>query len=326
LLRSVLTDDFARIAADDYPAASLGIYKLMPRLLEHLDGHGQLSAGVRAVHFLTVKEGDQCVITLIYDEPLKDSWREAARALMVAMGSGVSVQGRSKGRHLVEGSGAVMERLSVENGPSCRIVVYKQVEGSFSNPNPHVNEKVLSWLSSSADAISAYEGATDTHSHNPAALTLLELYCGNGNHTCALACKFRRIVGVEINPILCQAADENLRLNGIENVQIFCSPSAAFCSSMLREKRLVSAAHDGHGADVEFDSVLVDPPRAGLDEPTVQAVTHYAHILYISCGPDALKRDLNLLCRTHQVIRFAAFDHFPFTRHIESAVYLRRRR
>ena len=75
----------------------------------------------------------------------------------------------------------------------------------------------------------------------------------------------------------------------------------------------------------DFDSVLVDPPRSGLDASTRRAVATYTHILYISCGPDALKRDLEALASTHEVERFAAFDHFPYTRYVESAVYLRRR-
>lgn len=261
----------------------------MPQLLAHLSSDRDLSDGVRAVHFLTVKEGDQCVITLIYESPLKDSWSSAAKTLIAALGSGISIQGRSKGRLLAEGSGSVVERLSLHDNST---VWYKQVEGSFSNPNPDVNEKVLSWLCGCADAISSYEclhtsGTANTYSRDTA-LTLLELYCGNGNHTCALARKFRRIVGVEINPVLCQAADENLRLNRVENVRIFCSPSAAFCRRTLREKRLGSASgmreEQGQAEDLEFDSVLVDPPRAGLDEPTLEAVALYTHILYVSCG------------------------------------------
>jgi hypothetical protein len=98
-------DNCPTLLADVYPAATLGIYLLMPRLLAYLNGDALvLTDGVRAVHFLTVKDGSQCVVTLIYDKPLPDSWSAAAQALMDALGSGVSVQGRSKGKHMMVGS------------------------------------------------------------------------------------------------------------------------------------------------------------------------------------------------------------------------------
>ena len=67
----------------------------------------------------------------------------------------------------------------------------------------------------------------------------------------------------------------------------------------------------------------MDPPRAGLDEATCRHVKRYPWILYVSCGPDALKRDLKRLGRTHAVVKAALFDHFPRTPHLETAVLLR---
>jgi tRNA/tmRNA/rRNA uracil-C5-methylase (TrmA/RlmC/RlmD family) len=241
------------------------------------------------VHFLTVKDGGKCVVTLIYDKPLPEAWPAAARALVAALGDGISVQGRSKGKCLIEGCEYVTERLSLpEIEGVCRgwggHVMYQQVEGSFSNPNPAVNEKVLGWLCQCVDLVCAWERCheheatgdaqtcartdplpcdvrRDPFTGNAAAAAhpslkssrpragevLLELYSGNGNHTCVLARKFRRVVAVEINPVLCEAAEANLRLNGVTNVVVYCSPSASFCRHVVQAKRLPVRRSGGDG-------------------------------------------------------------------------------
>ncbi|MDX1398540.1 MAG: tRNA (uridine(54)-C5)-methyltransferase TrmA, partial [Oceanospirillum sp.] len=70
---------------------------------------------------------------------------------------------------------------------------------------------------------------------------------------------------------------------------------------------------------------LVDPPRAGLDENTVQQIAQYDNIIYVSCNPDTLHENMQVLNKTHKVVRFAMFDQFPYTHHIESGVFMVRR-
>jgi tRNA (uracil-5-)-methyltransferase len=70
--------------------------------------------------------------------------------------------------------------------------------------------------------------------------------------------------------------------------------------------------------------VLVDPPRAGLDDATVELVRKVDRILYISCNPETLKNNLQALSTTHKIDRYAVFDQFPYTHHIECGVYLSR--
>ena len=77
--------------------------------------------------------------------------------------------------------------------------------------------------------------------------------------------------------------------------------------------------------DFDFGCIVLDPPRAGLDADTRRLASRFDHILYVSCNALALARDLRDLLRTHDFQRLAFFDHFPYTPHIESAVYLRRR-
>jgi len=70
---------------------------------------------------------------------------------------------------------------------------------------------------------------------------------------------------------------------------------------------------------------LVDPPRAGLDADTVELIRKVDKILYVSCNPETLKSNLEALSSTHKVERYAVFDQFPYTHHIETGVYLVRK-
>ena len=73
------------------------------------------------------------------------------------------------------------------------------------------------------------------------------------------------------------------------------------------------------------ETIFVDPPRAGLDDDTVQLVSKYKHIIYISCNPDTLHDNLTELNKTHKIDKFAVFDQFPYTHHLECGVVLTKR-
>jgi tRNA (uracil-5-)-methyltransferase len=70
------------------------------------------------------------------------------------------------------------------------------------------------------------------------------------------------------------------------------------------------------------NTIFVDPPRAGLDAETVKMVQEYDNIVYISCSPETLSDNLESFSQTHNIERFALFDQFPYTHHVESGVYL----
>jgi tRNA (uracil-5-)-methyltransferase len=74
-----------------------------------------------------------------------------------------------------------------------------------------------------------------------------------------------------------------------------------------------------------YDTVLVDPPRSGLDKDSVELVSRFEKIIYISCNPETLKENLALLVNTHTIEKFALFDQFPYTHHIECGVILTRK-
>jgi tRNA (uracil-5-)-methyltransferase len=71
--------------------------------------------------------------------------------------------------------------------------------------------------------------------------------------------------------------------------------------------------------------VFVDPPRAGMDEMSCRFVSRFENIIYISCNPLTLHRDLEILTKTHDVVAMALFDQFPYTHHVEMGVKLQKK-
>ena len=239
-----------------------------------------------------------------------------------AVVSACSVVGSWRKHAVVVGSEYLKEEFTLRGGGgdgAVRTLRYQQVYGQFSNPNPAVARDSLQWLSETCRAIS-----------EPGALRLLELHCGFGHNTVALAPHFRDVVGVELNRQLAATAERNLELNGVGNANIVRMDSAAYCG----------------GKQQQHDVLLVDPPRAGLDAPTLALAARFRHVLYISCDPNSLRANLDgatieqhapqqgkggehsvapgslPLLATHAVVRMAAFDMFPATGHVEMGVYL----
>lgn len=73
------------LLADDFPAACLGAYRLMPRVMEEVNADEELKRGIKAVHFLTTRRGHECLVTLIYELPLSESWSVNQVPAMVEM-------------------------------------------------------------------------------------------------------------------------------------------------------------------------------------------------------------------------------------------------
>ncbi len=119
---------------------------------------------------------------------------------------------------------------------------------------------------------------------------------------------FRRIFAVEINEKLVEVAKENFQLNDVSNVNILAAPSATVANRILGKphyqyrpgrQKAAKIGKDDHNntkeeeeevevIEYDFGVVLVDPPRAGLDEVTIKAVQQYSTIIYISCYPPRL--------------------------------------
>jgi tRNA (uracil-5-)-methyltransferase len=291
------------------PIASHRINALMPLLLEALQAYSALGAAslVQALFLTTLGTEDACV-TLVYAHiaPPAEQW--AVEAANVCRALGISLIGRARGVTLSAGPDYVEERLIVRGMQ--RPLVYRQAAGSFSNPNGDVNQKVLGWLRECCGMIASEHGSLE--------LALLELYCGCGNHTCAVASVFSSVVAVELDPRLVELARYNLATNGIEHATVFQCTSEDFALRAIDNFASVLPV-DG---PTHFDAILLDPPRAGLDERTLELAGRFQHIVIISCNQEQLKQTLSALETTHAVRKFAFFDHFPFTAHTETGVWL----
>ncbi|GAA3551361.1 tRNA (uridine(54)-C5)-methyltransferase TrmA [Zobellella aerophila] len=292
---------------DAFPAASSLINQVMPLLLAALRPDPVLRRKLFQVDFLSSLSGE-LVVSLLYHRQLDEAWHSAVqevRRQLREQGFKVDIIGRAKKQKWVVGQDYVVERLQV-NG---RELVYQQVENSFTQPNGKMNEQMLGW------ALDITRGAQGD---------LLELYCGNGNFSLALAANFRRVLATEIASSSVKSAQYNIAANGIDNVTILRMSAEEFTQAMrgVREFRRLQ------GIDLnsyECNTILVDPPRAGLDEDTVKLVQEYDNILYISCNPETLQQNLETLSQSHNISRFALFDQFPYTHHMEAGVYLTRK-
>jgi tRNA (uracil-5-)-methyltransferase len=150
---------------------------------------------------------------------------------------------------------------------------------------------------------------------------LIELYCGNGNFSIALAENFKRVLGTEISKTSVRSAQINISKNNIDNIDIVRMSSEEFSQAMNGERKFRRL----EGFDLtayNYDTVLVDPPRAGLDIDSVELVSRFNKIIYISCNPLTLKDNLSLLVKTHNIEKFALFDQFPYTDHVETGIIL----
>lgn len=290
------------VRIDRFPVASERINELMPALLDAIREDDILRRRLFQVEFLTTLAGD-ALVTMIYHKPLDADWEARARELQAALG--VALIGRSRKQRLVLDRDHVWERLAVEG----RELVYQQVENSFTQPNAEICRAMLHW---------ARDVTRDSRGD------LVELYCGNGNFTVALAENFRRVVATEISRTSVASAQVNLEANGIHNVHVARMSAEEFSQALSGEKlgRRVAAMRLD---ECDFSTVLVDPPRAGLDAASCEPLMRYERIVYISCNPDTLAFNLKQLTRTHRVTRLALFDQFPWTDHCECGVLLERR-
>jgi tRNA (uracil-5-)-methyltransferase len=287
---------------DDFPVANQYINDLMPQLLIAVNKSELLRQRLFQAEFLSSQTGN-AVITLIYHKFLTDEWQTEAKSLAKSLK--VDLIGRSKKQKRVIGKDYVEETLRVND----REYHYQQVEASFTQPNAAVCEKMLSWAVSNVD-----QPDTD----------LLELYCGNGNFTVALAAKFRKILATEISKTSVNSARINFAKNSVHNAVIARMSSEEF-SDAMDGARQFKRLKDIDLNQYDFSTVLVDPPRAGLDQHTEAMVCRFDRILYVSCNPDTLRKNLQHICQTHAIKKFALFDQFPYTHHIECGVILEKK-
>lgn len=247
--------------------------------------------------------------------PLTTKWAAAAERLRTAL-NGASIVGHCRGKKGVIGRDWVEEHLKVA-GVDVPFQ-YQQLEGFFSQSNGEVAQHMLAWARAVAHADDAVVGASVCP---PRSDDLLELYCGNGNFSIALASCFRRVLATELVKALVEAAKLNAENNGIMNA-IFARVSAEELAQAMDGSRTFQRLAHIDLSSYLLRTVIVDPPRAGLGPEVATFIARFPRIVYISCNPETLHQDLGILNKTHDIKRIAAFDQFPYIDHLEMGALL----
>ena len=141
---------------------------------------------------------------------------------------------------------------------------------------------------------------------------VLDLYCGVGTITLAMAGSAGKVLGVEVVSQAIEDAKDNARRNGIENAEFFCADAGAAALRLEQE-------------GIHPDIITVDPPRKGLNSDAIEAISRMApkRLVYVSCDPATLARDVALLKeRGFRVEKVVAADLFPRCGHVESIALL----
>lgn len=289
-----------------FPPASKLINDVMADLLVLLKNNDIARRKLFQIDYLATLSGE-IIVSLLYHKTLDEQWTESMQGILSTLRQTyqLDIIGRAKKQKIVLDKDYVTEELVINQ----RKFTFKQIENGFTQPNGSVNIKMIEWA---LDVTRDSEG------------DLLELYCGAGNFSVPLAQNFTNVLATEISKTSVAAAQANIEHNGVDNLKIIRMSSEEFVQAQqgVREFRRLN---DVSLEDYQCHTVLVDPPRSGLDDTTLHMVSQYHNIVYISCNPDTLKLNLNRLLQTHTVKRFAIFDQFPYTHHAECGVYLQRK-
>lgn len=291
---------------DQFPIANETINALMHRLLDEIKTIPVLRRKLFQIDYLSGISGE-IVISLLYHKPLCTEWKTAIATLKskLSIDFEINFVGRARKQKELVDNDFIIEKLPIKG----KEYLFKHVENSFTQPNAKINCDMIEW---------ALEVTSNTEND------LLELYCGAGNFSLPMAQNFRRVVATEISRTSVDAAQYNISVNRIDNVDILRMSSEEFSDAYLNGKQL-KRLENSDLASLNVSTVLVDPPRAGLDSDTVKMISRFDNIVYISCNPETLEHNLDDLAETHEVKRLALFDQFPYTHHIESGVFLTKR-
>lgn len=133
--------------------------------------------------------------------------------------------------------------------------------------------------------------------------SVLDLYCGTGTIGIYVSNNCKKVIGIEINKYAIEDANKNKNLNNVNNIEFICGDSGK-CINNIKFKP---------------DIIIVDPPRSGLNLETITNILNInsKRIIYVSCDPMTLVRDLKILNEKYDIIEITPFDMFPNTKHVE---------
>ncbi|MFR8234150.1 MAG: 23S rRNA (uracil(1939)-C(5))-methyltransferase RlmD [Clostridia bacterium] len=141
---------------------------------------------------------------------------------------------------------------------------------------------------------------------------VFDLYCGIGTISLFMSKYAKKVYGIEIVEEAIKAAKENAKINSVDNVEFIAGDVEKVLSNIIYDRKIIP------------DIVMVDPPRRGLDNTSINNILSIKskRLVYISCNPATLVRDLAKLEEMYEVEEIVPVDMFPFTSHVEVCALL----
>ena len=293
-----------KVKIKECPMAIETIAELMPKLMAEIIQQPILRERLFQVDFLATLSG-QMLVTLIYRKSIKEdqAWQNAANGLKESLPI-THIIGRARKQKVLLDQDFVVEQLHVDG----KTFIYQQIENSFTQPNAKMAQNMLHW------ARKVSQNAKGD---------LIELYCGNGNFSIALSEHYNRVLATEISKTSVASAQYNIAANQVNNLTVIKMAAEEISQALQGQEFFRLKDIDLNNYD--FKTIFVDPPRSGLDDLTRKMVAEFERIIYISCNPETLAIDLESIQKTHDIVETALFDQFPYTHHIESGVFLKKK-
>jgi len=268
----------------------------------------QLSAHAAALECILSPDEERIALLFHFEREVRAADRQQAVALCNTLpllkGVLFSVPGKALGPAVTHSGPSddltpLQIRFTIPASVAGQPLALTVEPGGFSQVNPQQNEAMITTLL-------AWLGLAGSE-------TVLDLFCGMGNFSLPLAVRARSVVGMDLQGAAIRSAKRNAELNGLANCRF------EKCGAEEGAQRLAAA-------EEQFDLVLLDPPRSGGKE-VIPYLTRLGagRLVYISCDPATLARDLHLLkAQGYGIERMRLFDMFPQTHHLETMVLLRR--
>jgi tRNA (uracil-5-)-methyltransferase len=292
-----MVEDDKKIFMDASDIPHQSIQQIMPKLLTAINNSEFLKNKLFQINFRT--SGHKALATLIYHKPLDGDWESEALVIQNSINN-LSIVGRSKKQKVLVGDEDL--EITCNFGDSSFKILQNDLV--FFQPNYYLYPLMVSFITKQL------KDQCD----------LLELYCGCGGFTLPLASKFNKVFATENNRHSIRLLKESIALNKLSNIEIARLSDDETASALANERpfrRLKNIDMQSY----EFSHILVDPPRAGLSDQTINLSKQFKNMIYISCNPETFLRDIVKLDRKIESI--GIFDQFANTKHLELIAFLK---
>ena len=249
--------------------------------------------------------GEEIVVLFVTDDFNEKTFVAAVESvlpnanIMAAVNNGLADTAAPESLRVLKGKDHIFEKilLSGADGKIEREVVFQLSPQSFFQTNTKTAQKMYSRVRQVVKKIAPKK--------------IYDLYGGAGSFSLSCADLCEKSICVESVAPAIYNGIENAKLNGVKNVQFFCSKVEDFVKQQPIEKK---------------DALIIlDPPRSGMHPRACKAVAESGveNVLYISCNPVTLATDLKTLTQHYEILHVEAFDFFPHTPHIETFVQMK---